>query len=206
MEFLGNGSGARSDLPPGAMGLVSRYSLVTPRTLGDTTALQVLFALRNQTVASAPRIVRVNRLFLFADCTAALTGFLPLIRALKAVASAIGGGTALPKSFADSLLAGGTSALIDALCGTASDGGAATAITGGTGAPGVASANAYGGAMSTTMHSATGQRYVSAVALFEEPLIVRAGECITVTLGAPATQNAATVHYVVRAECEEFTS
>lgn len=205
MEFTGN-NGARNDvLPVGAQALVARYSFVFPRTIGDTTATQVLAAIRNLSPADARRIVRVTFLGFSMEETAAVATQSANIRALRAVASALGGGTNVPKSYADALQATG-SAAVTALAATSQDGAAATPITGGSATPGALSADAYGNALGTTMHTAVGQRYNVLIPLFRVPLILRTGEAVVVQVAPPAGANPATAQYICAADVEEFLS
>ncbi len=190
-------------LPPGARGLAARYSFVFPRVIGNATATQVLAAIRNMTVAPDTRIVRVVRLAVVMEETAAVTAASSLLRAMRVTASALGGGTDIPKSLSDTLMTG-SSVLVTALSATASDATGATPITGGSGTPNVPSADAYGAMMGTTLHTAVGQRFNAFFDLFHAPLILRAGEAVVAQVSPVAAANPATAHYGVLAEVEEF--
>lgn len=204
MEFSGITAQA-NPLPPGARGLVAKYSFVFPKVVGDTTATQVLAAIRNLTASPLARIARVTRLSITMEQTTAVTSPSANLRAIRAVASALGGGTDVPKSLADTLYTGASS-LITALSAVAGDAGAATAITGGAASPGTPSANSYGSALGNTLHTAVGQRFNASFDLLRVPLILRAGEAVTVQVGVPSGANPATAQYAVVADVEEFTT
>ena len=205
MEFVNARRGVGVTLPPRATGICSRYGFVFPRVLGDGTGTQVIAAIRNTTTATSnPRTLEILRWTVYQEETAAVVGPDNMLRVMRAVASAIGGGTAGAKSLADSLYAGLDAAGCNALCATPSDGAAATPITGGAGAPAGISANAYSSGFGSTLHTAVGQRYNAPQELLRVPLILRYDEAALVQVCVPGASNAASRQYALIADCIEY--
>ena len=100
------------------------FSAATFRTLGNAATTQTLFTLENTTGSAVT--VNVRRLLVQMDATAALTTFMPLIKTSRSSAIPTGG-TTLSKAQFDTTQS--SVANVTARGATASDGGAATAIT-----------------------------------------------------------------------------
>lgn len=167
------------------------------RTLGAAALLQNVFSIEN--AAGSTVLVRVTGLDVKLDATAVLTAVLPFIRLSRPTALPTGG-TALAKASRDTALASNASVIVRAA--SASDGGAATVIT-------ATQGDMFKAAGGHRMHTAVGQVIVDASSLlpFGEPITLRAGESLLVTVNAAATtSNPATNHWQVGVAWEEYTA
>lgn len=175
-------------------GMVSSF-----RTLGSAATPQNLFTASNTTGSSV--ILAVRRLVVQMDATAVLTAVSPQFKVSRA-SGAPSGGTALTKVPFDTSLS--SSGNVSFLGATASDGGAATAITATAGTTGWQQ-------FAFRLHTAVGQVLIPDETLIpvlcaDDPIYLRANEHLVVQLVATAgTSNPATNHYVVQCMAEEFT-
>lgn len=99
------------------------FSAASFRTLGTAATPQNLFTIEN---IDATNLLHIRRLTVQLDATAVLTGVMPQVKISRATAVPTGG-TALNKAQFDTANASNASSIVRG--GTASDGGAATAIT-----------------------------------------------------------------------------
>lgn len=169
------------------------------RTLGNAATPQNLFSIEN--AAASKVLVAIRRLTVDMDATAVLTAVAPQFKTSRPTALPTGG-TTLVKVPLDTALA--SSASVVCRGATASDGGAATAIT--------ATAGTFAWSQSLMrLHTAVGQVLPDEFSLLPreidtDPMVLRAGEALLVqVVAAAAASNAATNHYNVRAFLEEFT-
>ena len=175
-------------------GIVSSF-----RTLGSAATPQNLFTASNTTGSSV--ILAIRRLVIQMDATAVLTAVAPQFKVSRATGAPTGG-TALSKVAFDSSLS--SSANVSFLGATASDGGAATAITATAGSTGWQQ-------FAFRLHTAVGQVLIPDETLVpvlcaDDPIYLRADEHLLVQLVATAgTSNPTTNHYVVQCMFEEFT-
>lgn len=176
----------------------ARVTASSPRTLGNATTSQVLFTLENGLTSGV--LLAVRRLAGYMDSTAALAAVVPVMRSYRLTAVPLGG-TTITKSLLDT---GQTSvAGVVARGATASDGGAATAITASLGVD-------IWDAMTQRLHTAVGQVLTDPIPILpslceSEPFILRPGEALAAVVTAAATtSNPATNHYIVNAMFEEF--
>lgn len=175
-------------------------SVATFRTLGNAASPQNLFTLENQ--AGSAVLVAIRALRVEQDSTAVLTAVSNQFK-LSRPSALPTGGTTLSKGSLDTALT--SNASVVARGATASDGGAATAITATAG---------------TTMWCQFGARFHTAVGQWipddfdlmpiaitnTDGIILRAGQAILVQVINPtAANNAATNHYTIRCAYEEFT-
>ena len=168
----------------------------TFRTLGTAALLQNLFTIENA-VGSGVK-VSVTKVNFRMDATAVLVAVVPFIK-LSRTAAIPTGGTVLGKASRDTTLTSSASVVMRG--GTASDGGAATAITATQGSM----FKADGG---MRLHTAVGQVLIDQTDLCssDNPIILRAGEALVVTVDAAvATSNPATNHWQVSVVWEEYT-
>lgn len=183
-----------SERVPSYKGMVSSF-----RTLGAAATSQNVFTASNTTGSSV--ILAIRRLTVQMDATAVLTAVTPQFKVSRASA-APSGGTALTKVPFDSSLS--SSGNVSFLGATASDGGAATAITATAGSTGWQQ-------MAFRLHTAVGQVLINdeplvPVLCADDPVYLRANEHLLVQLIATATtSNPATNHYIVQCMFEEFT-
>lgn len=175
--------------------------LSTFRTLGNAATAHTLFTLENQSGSGVNLAVR--RLGAYMDSTAALTSIVPSIAVSRTTAMPTGG-TTLSKSV---LQTGQTTspAQVVARGATASDGGAATAITA------TASGRPLWQAMAQRLHTAVGQVLTDPMPILPDmvadaPFVLQPGEAMMVHIIAlAAANNPNTNHYVVNCLVEEFT-
>ena len=99
------------------------FSASSFRTLGTAATPQNLFTIEN---IDATKLVTIRRLTVQMDATAVLTSVMPQVKTSRATAVPTGG-TVLTKAQFDTANASNANTIVR--CGTASDGGAATAIT-----------------------------------------------------------------------------
>lgn len=172
------------------------------RTLGNATVLQNIFSLEN--TAGSAVTVRVRRLLVQMDATAVLTTFMPLIKTARVTGALPTGGTALAKGTFDT--AQSSAANVVARGATASDGGAATAITATMG-------TVHWQQYTMRMHTLVGQvlapdnnllpGLVDQAGTYD--FLLRAGEALVVAVVAAATtSNPATNHYFVECVWDEI--
>lgn len=167
------------------------------RTLGAAAALQNIFSIENS--AGSTVLVAVKTIAFQLDATAVLIAVTPSVKLSRPTALPTGG-TVLAKGQNDTLFTASTSVICRGA--TASDGGAATAIT------------ATGGAMmkgeyAMRLHTAAGQVLMPLMDLIapDAPIILRAGESLVVIVDSPVTtSNPATNHWQVDCVWEEFTA
>jgi hypothetical protein len=177
----------------------SRMAVSSFRTVGNAATTQTLFALENG--AGSGVLVAVRRLSVYMDSTAALAAVVPALRCQRTTNMPTAG-TSLTKVTWDSAQTT-SAATVVARGATASDGGAATAITATLG-------GVVWEAMGQRLHTAVGQVLTDPIPVLpdlaaNEPLIVRNGEAIAVAVNAAvATSNPATNHYIVNCLFEEF--
>ena len=100
-------------------------AVATFRTLGSAATPQTLFTLEN--TAGSAVTVRIRRLLVQLDATAVLTAVMPQVKTSRVSGALPSGGTTLTKGTFDSTQT--SAANVVARGATASDGGAATAIT-----------------------------------------------------------------------------
>jgi len=170
------------------------------RTLGNTASPQNLFSIENG--AGSEVLVGLRRLTVQMDSTAALIAVASQFKPSRPT-SLPTGGTVLGKApLIDTALTSSASVVVRGA--TASDGGAATAIT------------AVGGVtgwhqFAMRMHTLVGQVLMEDQSLIpalcdNDPVILRAGEALLVqAVQATPANNKATDHYVINAMFEEFT-
>jgi hypothetical protein len=172
--------------------------------LGNTTGAQVFWAILND--PKSGRIVVVDLLDMIVDMTAVLTVFGGLIGVHPGQAvtggGALGGGSAMTKILADS--ARPSVALITMLQATASDGGAATAITGGAFGP----PSPYYRVRVNNMHTLVGQRLCLPVPLVTpyRPLVVRPNEGVLCAYQSNGAANPATNAYSFNVHAREYAA
>jgi hypothetical protein len=171
----------------------------TFRTLGNAAATQNLFTIEN--ASGSPVLVAIRRLSLEVESTAALAALANRIVVSRPTALPTAG-TALTKVAAETALASSASVVLRGA--TASDGGAATAITATAGAQ-------MWSTFAMRMHTLAGQVMFQPDNLLPEhvadqPVILRAGEALLAQVVQPtAANNANTYHYVVKCAWDEFT-
>lgn len=168
----------------------------TFRTLGAAALLHNLFTIEN--AAGSSVLVAVTKINFRMDATAVLTDVVPFVKLSRPTALPTGG-TVLTKATRDTALT--SSASVVCRGATASDGGAATAITATQGAM----FKADGG---MRMHTLVGQVLLDQTDLCsaDNPIILRAGEALLVCVDAAATtSDPATNHWQVSAVWEEYT-
>jgi hypothetical protein len=177
-------------------GLVS-----SPRTLGSGGSPQNLFSIEN--AAGSTVLVGVRRLTVQMDSTAALIAVATQFKTSRPTAALPTGGTALAKGAFDTDLT--SSGSVVARGATASDGGAATAIT--------ATAGVIGWhQFAMRLHTIAGQVVMDDEPLIPglcetDPIVLRAGQALLVQIvQATPANNKATDHYVVNCAWEEFTN
>ncbi|MDQ3706621.1 MAG: hypothetical protein M3437_15655 [Chloroflexota bacterium] len=169
------------------------------RTIGAAALTQNLFSLEN--AAGSSLLVAVRRISVQLDATAVLTAVAPSIKVSR-ITTLPTGGTALGKVPFDS--ADASNASVVARGATASDGGAATAITATLGTP-------LWSQLTMRLHTAVGQVLMddeSVIPALSEntPVILRAGQALLVQVVAAATtSNPNTNHWLINAMFEEYT-
>ncbi len=169
------------------------------RTVGNAASPQNLLTIEN--AAGSSVLVALRRITVQMDATAVLVAVSCQYKTARttAVPSA---GTALTKVSFDS--AQSSASQVTVRGATASDGGAATAITATAGSTGWHQ-------FAPRMHTLVGQVLMEDQSLLptlvaEDPIILRAGEAIVVqVINATAANNASTNNYLVNVMWEEFT-
>lgn len=185
----------------GLRGLVSRYTVCSPRTAGDTTAAHTVLAILNGAVDRALAILSCR---VSVDGSAAIATISGALRLSRQTAALLGGGTAMQKALDDTVFP--SSALVTVLGATTADGAAATAITGvvipvPTLNPGIL----LGQANPMIMHTAAGVRdTVERELVSGLPKIIRPGFAAAVGNYGLAAQNPATQQYTVTVTVEEY--
>jgi hypothetical protein len=170
------------------------------RTLGNAATAQTLLTLENQSGSSV--LLGVRRLIVQMDSTAALTAVGVTFRASRVSGSAPTNGTTLSKQVFDTTESSASTTV--ARGATASDGGAATAIT------------ATAGTMiwqgqGQRLHTLAGIVLTDIVPVLpslveSDPFVIRAGESIMVqVIAAAGTSNPTSNHYLLSCMLEEFT-
>jgi hypothetical protein len=173
------------------------FSVATFRTLGAAATTQNLFSLEN--TAGSAVTVKIRRLLVQMDATAALTAVMPLIKTSRPTAIP-SGGTTLSKAQWNT--ANTSAANVIARGATASDGGTATAITA---TPGTIAWQQY----CMRLHTAVGQvlapdNNLLPALVDTQDFTLAAGEALLVQIVAAATtSNPATNHYFVNCAWEE---
>lgn len=167
---------------------MSYHSASSFRTLGNAAASQVALTILN---GDGSKVVRVRRLTVQEDATGVLTAFTNVAKVSRI--SAASGGTALTKVDWDSSAASDADVVIRGA--TASDGGAATAITA---TPGTTLWQSF----IMRVHTAVGQILMTNQTILPDmcadyPVILRPGEGLCVAIvNATAASNLATNHYI----------
>lgn len=175
-------------------GLVSAW-----RTLGNAAATQNLFTIEN--AGGSTVLVAITRLSVEQESTAVLIALANRVVVSRPSALPTGG-TALGKAATETALTSSASVVLRAA--TASDGGAATAIT-------ATAGNAMWSQLTMRMHTAVGQQLYPGGDLLPEivadrPVVLRAGEALLAQVVQPvAANNAATTHYIIKCVWEEYT-
>jgi hypothetical protein len=168
------------------------------RTLGTAAVPQNLFSIENG--ASSTVLVAVKRLAIEMDATAALLTVAPEFVVTRPTAIPTGG-TAMTKVGQDTALTSNANVVIRA--GTASDGGAATAITATAGTGRLW--HQFQMRMATQVGQVPGEDMNLLPMLVEnDPMILRANQALLVQVIGTAASNAATNHYVCKVAWEEF--
>ncbi len=169
------------------------------RTLGAAALLQNVFSVEN--AAGSAVLVAVRRMAVQLDATAVLAAVAPSIKASR-ITTLPTSGTVLGKVPADSANTSNASVVVRGA--TASDGGAATAITATAGTP-------LWSQLTMRMHTLVGQVLMEDESVIpglseNDPIILRAGEALLVqVIAAATTSNPATNHWVVNTVFEEMT-
>ncbi len=169
------------------------------RTLGAAALLQNVFSIENQ--AGSTVLVAVRRMAVQLDATALLAAVAPSVKVSR-ITTLPTGGTVLGEVPADSANTSNASVVVRGA--TASDGGAATAITATAGV-------AFWSQLTMRMHSLVGQVLMEDESVIpglseNDPIILRAGEALLVQIVAAATtSNPATNNWVINTVFEEMT-
>ncbi len=172
----------------------------TWRTIGAAALTQNLFAISNASGSST--LIAVRRLGVQLDHTAILAAVMPQIKAFRITAGIAAGGTLLDKKQLDTTEVENASVTVRGA--TATDGGAATAITG------TLDTGAIWQQFGSRMHTAVGQiiatdNNVLPQLIEGDPLILRANQALVVQVAATATtSNPATNHWFVQCVWDEF--
>jgi hypothetical protein len=174
---------------------MSIISTATFRTVGTAAAAHNLFAIYNTSTS----VVRVRRMVMQMDATAVLTAVMPLIKTSR-ITAAPTGGTILPKVLWDTTVSSDVGVTVRGA--TASDGGAATAITS---TPGDTLWQQYGMRMHTVVGQVLGLDNNVVSSISESfPVILRQNEGLLVHIVAAAgTSNPNTNHWFVQCAWDE---
>jgi hypothetical protein len=170
------------------------------RTLGTAAIPQNIFSIENQ--AGSAKTLEVRRLSVVMDATAVLTAVAVQVRTSRITTLPTGGTTLTKVAFDTGLPASISQAVVRGA--TASDGGAATAIT-------ATASSIFYESLGQRMHTAVGQiltDLIPAVPLYaeNEPIVLRAGQALLVQINASAAaSNAATNHYIVNCTWDEVS-
>lgn len=177
------------------------FSAASFRTIGTAATTQTVFTLENTT--GSTKIVNIRRLLLQMDATAVLTAVMPIFKTSRTTVVPTGG-TVLAKGVFDTADVASVSNVV-ARGGTASDGGAATAITAN---PGTILWQQYGMRMHTLIGQVVAPDNNMLPALVENaasPFVLRANEAIVVqVIAAATTSNPITNFYFVECVWEEI--
>ena len=171
------------------------------RTLGNAASGQDIFTIENQ--AGSAVIVGVSRLVVEMDSTVVLTAVAPQFKTYRATALP-SGGTVLTKNAIDTAMTSSASVVLRGA--TASDGGAATAIT-----VSPPATNPLWHQYLSRLHTAVGQVLCDEYSMLPSDIAdvdwvsVRAGEALGIEIVGTAASNAATNHYVVKCAWFEYT-
>lgn len=168
------------------------------RTLGTAATPQNLFSIENQ--AGSQVILAIKRLSVEMDATAVLTAVAPEFLTTRPTALPTGG-TALTKGGTDPNQTSDSHVVLRSA--TASDGGAATAITATAG-----SARLWH-QFQMRLHTAVGQvltpdMFVLPEYAMDDPFLIRPGGALLLQIIGTAASNLATNHYVPKIAWEEF--
>lgn len=177
--------------------VLSKWIATSFRTLGSAASGQNLITIEN--AAGSTRLLAIRKLRLEMDATAVLTAVAPDVKFGRTSALPTGG-TTLTKVLLDTTQTSSSSAVVRGA--TASDGGAATAITATLAATGWHQ-------FMMRLHTAVGQVLPDDWNCIPDicdtdPVILRAGEGVAVQVVGTAASNAATNHYVLKCLVEEF--
>jgi len=176
----------------------AQMNATTFRTLGAAALLHNIFSIENQ--AGSTVLVAVRRIAVLLDATAVLAAVAPSIKVSRITALPTGG-TVLGKVPADTNQTPNASVVVRGA--TASDGGAATAIT-------ATAGTAFWSQLTMRMHTLVGQIVMDDNAAIpalsaDDPIILRAGEALLVqVVAAVTTSNPATNHWIVNSVLEEM--
>jgi len=189
-------------IPTSARNTTNTGLVTTWRTLGAAALTQNLFAISNASGSSI--LIAVRRLTAQIDHTVLLAAVMPQIKTFRITAGIAAGGTLLDKKQLDTTKTENASVTVRGA--TASDGGAATAITG------TLDTGAVWQQFGSRMHSAVGQilgndNNVLPQLVEDDPLILRANQALVVqVVASPATSNPATNHWFVQCVWDEYTA
>lgn len=172
------------------------YTVASFRTLGTAATPQNLLTIEN---AHATMLVKIKKIVVQLDATAVLTAVMPLVISSRASALPTGG-TALGKAQFDTDAASDGAVVVRGA--TASDGGAATAIT-------ATAGTRIWQQYLMRMHTVVGQvlaldNPVVPVNCETVPIVLRQNQALLIQVVASAgTSNPATNHWFVQVEWEE---
>jgi hypothetical protein len=173
------------------------YSACTFRTVGNAATTQNLLTIENRSPIS---IIYIKKISIVMDTTVVLTAVNPLFK-LNRTTDTPGAGTILQKAQWDTQK--GSDSLITLRGATASDGGAATAITATPAVPTIW--QSFGQRIHTAVGQVICQEFVLTPAFENDLLYIRNGEAMVVNIAAAsAAANPATNHYVVNVFWEEL--
>lgn len=176
--------------------MANYFSAASFRTLGTAATPHNLFTIEN---TDATTLVYVRRITVQLDATAVLTGVMPQVKLSRATAVPTGG-TALNKGLFDTTIASDSNTIVRGA--TASDGGAATAITS---TAGTTLWQQY----CMRMHTVVGQvlandNNVAPLIVETQDLVLRQNEALLVQIVASAgASNPATNHWFCNIVWEE---
>ncbi len=174
--------------------------VTTWRTLGAAALTQNLFAISN--ASGSTTLIAVRRMTAQLDHTALLAAVMPQIKAFRITAGIAAGGTILDKKQLDTNETENVSVTVRGA--TASDGGAATAITG------TLDVGAIWQQFGSRAHTLVGQilgndNNVIPGLTENDPIILRPNQALVVqVVAAVATSNPATNHWFVQCVWDEF--
>lgn len=171
----------------------------TFRTVGNAASPQNLFAISNG--VASPVLVGIRRLSIQMDATAASTAVASVIKTSRPAALPTVGTVMTKGSFDTSLT---SDALVLLRGATASDGGAATAITGTAG-------TTFWQQLVMRLHTAVGQVLMDDESLIpglseNDPFVLRADQSLLVQItNATPANNLATNHHILNVAWDEYT-
>ncbi len=193
-----SGAEAQHVIPIEDRNISAQVATTTFRTLGAAALLHNIFSIEN--AAGSTVLVAVRRMTVQLDATAALAAVAPTIKVSR-ITTLPTGGTTLSQVTFDSATT--SSASVVCRGATASDGGAATAITATAGTP-------IWSQLTMRMHTLVGQVVMDDEPVIptiaeSSPLVLRAGQALLVqVVAAVATSNPATNHWVLNVMHEEY--